>query len=1163
MSMKLVNYSLAVILLFTAVWRMFQPEPSLANGPDVGVTAILTPATNGRALTSLTLESTQKIAVVVTNFGALAQNNIPISYSVNGTAVATEQVSGPLAAGGSQVYTFTAQVNLSAVGSYAIAAKTALVGDTNPGNDSTAVTVSQLANPPLTIPFHEGFENTGNQTLTATVVGLSGAERVDYANTSHFGRLRTQAGNGFYHSGSHAATLDRASWNGIQINFLTFTLNMAGYDAGPDQILLDFAFMHHGEEFHDHDRVWIRGNDSAAWIEIINLNEIQRTAGVFNKVVGVNLSQILTANGHNYSSSFQIRFGQEDTFPATSPTASDGYTFDDIVLRGLPDVDAGPSRLLLPGQHTCGSMAQTVSIEVTNFGEQILQQIPVIVSVSNDGNGQLAGEAPGPIVFQENDSAQVGSINTRLGGTFTFSASTAVNGDSFPDNDTIVRSVQINPVPIPTIDNGPICAGQSTTLGVSAEPGISYSWYTAPNGGNLLATGPSWTSPPLNQTTTYYVQRQLIPPATVGEDEDPTGTGNASALHTNGLVFDVLSPAIIDAVHVYPSTTGEVVIRLLDSNGQVLDSQSKFVTTPNVKTPIPLGFSVPVGTGYRLDAVGTQNVGLYRGLRNTPYPYPYTSPFLNITGPINNTTAFYYFFYDWEVSSAACTAERTPLTVEVVPSGGQATVTTVADAGPGSLRQVVGNACDGATINFAASLSGQTITLSGGQIPVNRQITVENPHAPGLTISGNNASRMFYVSSGSSLSLSDLSLGHGRVSGTGGGAILNEGGLVNLNRVSLLNNASALDGGALYNDNGGGINILNSALIDNLAENGHGGGIYNNDGTINAGNSTLSGNAAQSDGGGIYNLQGLLNLSNSTLSGNTADRSALNQGDGGGIFNGTGTVAVANTLIAANRDQSSVLKHADVSGDFVSAGHNLIGTNQGLGSGGTPFVDGVNGDQVGSTASPLDPHLDALAGSPAYHPLQAGSPAVEAGNLTGCRFISQGQNPLFGNGTPVTQDQRGVGRPQGSACDIGAIEFQPMSLSITKHVTPSLDVTYRSEITYTIIVTNLGLLDAAGTQVTDTLPANAAFVRWVARPNQATVNGQQVTWQGTIAGGQALPFIFVAQHGGNFGDIVTNVAEYRHPIAGRASAAATFEVEPSPINPLPNSFTYLPLVTKH
>jgi hypothetical protein len=97
---------------------------------------------------------------------------------------------------------------------------------------------------------------------------------------------------------------------------------------------------------------------------------------------------------------------------------------------------------------------------------------------------------------------------------------------------------------------------------------------------------------------------------------------------------------------------------------------------------------------------------------------------------------------------------------------------------------------------------------------------------------------------------------------------------------------------------------------------------------------------------------------------------------------------------------------ADDIGLLVSGGYNLIGDS----SGSTAFTNGVNGDQVGSAASRLDPKLGALAtnGGPTQtHAPLAGSPAIDAGPLAPC---------------PTAADQRGVARPQGLRCDIGAVE---------------------------------------------------------------------------------------------------------------------------------------------
>jgi len=190
--------------------------------------------------------------------------------------------------------------------------------------------------PPFSLPWTEDFESIGSTTtFTANTTDISGLPEWSYEKTE-YGRLRFEAGANFNHGGDHAATLDADPSGVTSINYLILTLNLSSY-ASYD-LLLSFYFMHHGEENNTNDRVWIRGNISASWIEVINLNSIMGTAGTWNYVSGIDLDSILTNNGQSVSTSFQIRFGQEDNFPATSTTGSDGFTFDDITLEteGIP-----------------------------------------------------------------------------------------------------------------------------------------------------------------------------------------------------------------------------------------------------------------------------------------------------------------------------------------------------------------------------------------------------------------------------------------------------------------------------------------------------------------------------------------------------------------------------------------------------------------------------------------------------------------------------------------------------------------------------------------------------------------------------------------------------------------------------------------------------------
>jgi hypothetical protein len=141
----------------------------------------------------------------------------------------------------------------------------------------------------------------------------------------------------------------------------------------------------------------------------------------------------------------------------------------------------------------------------------------------------------------------------------------------------------------------------------------------------------------------------------------------------------------------------------------------------------------------------------------------------------------------------------------------------------------------------------------------------------------------------------------------------------------------------------------------------------------------------------------------------TGSSGAIGGGAGGGTHAAAGAVDVLNTIVAGNRadfDPRLMVQSPDVSGGFSSLGHNLIGS--GIGS--SSFVNGVNGDQVGTNDNPIDPLLGPLAdnGGPTQTmALLPGSPALAAGDP---------------NGAPPT-DQRGVER--GAQIDIGAYQATP------------------------------------------------------------------------------------------------------------------------------------------
>src|SRR5262245_28357437 len=63
------------------------------------------------------------------------------------------------------------------------------------------------------------------------------------------------------------------------------------------------------------------------------------------------------------------------------------------------------------------------------------------------------------------------------------------------------------------------------------------------------------------------------------------------------------------------------------------------------------------------------------------------------------------------------------------------TVTNTNDSGSGSLRHALADSSDGDLINFAAALEGQTVTLTSGELVIDKNVTIEGPGSNTVTVS--------------------------------------------------------------------------------------------------------------------------------------------------------------------------------------------------------------------------------------------------------------------------------------------------------------------------------------------------------------------------------------------------------------------------------------------
>jgi hypothetical protein len=339
-------------------------------------------------------------------------------------------------------------------------------------------------------------------------------------------------------------------------------------------------------------------------------------------------------------------------------------------------------------------------------------------------------------------------------------------------------------------------------------------------------------------------------------------------------------------------------------------------------------------------------------------------------------------------------------------------VTSAADNGPGTLRDLVASAQGGDTIGFDPSLAGKTIALTTGAINVDASLTIVGP---GITVSGSNKDRVFVIEPGVTVGVTGLTITDGLAVGGTGGGIENLGALA-LTDCTLSGNSA--DGGGGIDSSGQFSSLaLESCLLVNNTAGGGGGGVAFTGTNLTIHDSTFAGNFAFGEfgGGGLFAVGGALDLRNSTFSDNVAS------GPGGGLlYQGSAGQAVGCTVafnqafseggISAGPGSSLTLDSSIAAGNTASGGPNDVG----------PFVTS-SGHNLIQAPDPdfLPAPTDVIGKGPLLGPLQ------DNGGHTPTRALLAG-SPALGLGDPTlagTADQRGSPRPL--APDIGAYQTEP------------------------------------------------------------------------------------------------------------------------------------------
>lgn len=367
-------------------------------------------------------------------------------------------------------------------------------------------------------------------------------------------------------------------------------------------------------------------------------------------------------------------------------------------------------------------------------------------------------------------------------------------------------------------------------------------------------------------------------------------------------------------------------------------------------------------------------------------------------------------------------------------------VATLADDGPGSLRQVVADAPAGAIVVFDAALAGGTVPLESPLVLV-RPVTIDGgPAGSEITLDGGHATRHVSVVDVDGVVLTRLRLVDGDAL-TDGGCVYAVGATLRLDHVHLLDAACGGNGGAVYASQcdleleachleshlaerggalwvaGGRTRVVGCSFLSNTAYAGAGGAMLFGGGDHVVRNSTVHANTsggAGAAGGGIAAFGGgltppvRLGLVGVTVTGNTSS------GSGGGVHvggtSGSDAWVCRQSIVAGN----VALTAPDVGiggAPAITSAWNVVGNLTG-----GPIWNGLSGNQVGDAFTPLDPVL----GAP--QPDIEGVFGREPGLGSPVRNVVPHAQTLDELGAPLLFDVWLRPRASDIASDVGAVE---------------------------------------------------------------------------------------------------------------------------------------------
>jgi hypothetical protein len=272
----------------------------------------------------------------------------------------------------------------------------------------------------------------------------------------------------------------------------------------------------------------------------------------------------------------------------------------------------------------------------------------------------------------------------------------------------------------PAVADQSICSGQTSTITATATGNVR--WFDEQ--GNLVNTGLTYTTPILNQNTTYFVENTDTYNDTLFAEPHTNGIGGGG--YTNSAqynIFNAHEALTIKSALVYSQSAGNLTIKLQNELGQ--DLQSTVVTVPAGMSRVNLNFPVAADSNLRLGVTAMTVTGLYRNNNSATFPYNLNNS-LSIIGSSAGASYFYYL-YDWEIltQNGQCASAQVPVNVVVTNATEPISNDVTICEGESAILTATGSG----TLNWydnAGQLVGTGASITTNALTTNTAFTVVN-----------------------------------------------------------------------------------------------------------------------------------------------------------------------------------------------------------------------------------------------------------------------------------------------------------------------------------------------------------------------------------------------------------------------------------------------------